>query len=89
MGSDEERHRIRKLEDQLSAAIKKTSSGEFDGDEYGNSACTIYMYGPSADQLFNALQTILIEFKLPNGSYAIKRYGKPGAKQDRIPLGND
>jgi hypothetical protein len=47
MGSAEERQRITALEDQLSDAITRSSTGEFDGDEYGGGGCTVYMYGPS------------------------------------------
>ena len=89
MGSSDERQRIRTLEDQLSAAIKDSGLGEFDGDEFGNGVCTIYMYGPSADRLLTAVQPILKKFRAPAGSYLIKRYGKPGAKQERIPLDAD
>jgi hypothetical protein len=48
MGSTEERQRITVLEDQLSDVIKRSATGEFDGDEYGGGVCTIYMYGPRA-----------------------------------------
>jgi len=51
MGTAEERDRISALENQLSDAIKNSSAGEFDGDEYGNGTCTLYMYGPSAEHI--------------------------------------
>jgi hypothetical protein len=89
MGSSEERGRISALEDQLSDAIKHSGTGEFDGDEYGGGACTIYMYGPSAERLFTVTQPLLKKFSAPAGSYVIKRYGKPGAKQDRVLLSAD
>ena len=43
MGNPEERKRIAALEDQLAAAIKESGAGDFDGDEFGNGFCTIYM----------------------------------------------
>lgn len=89
MGNEEERKRITELEDQLANTIKQSSSGDLDGDEYGGGFCTIYMYGPSAERLFNSVQRTLKGFPAASGSYAIKRYGKPGSKQDRITLGND
>jgi hypothetical protein len=89
MGTDEERQRIHDLEDQLSNAIKRSAVGDFDGDEYGDGYCTIYMYGPSAEALFGAIKTALKGFHAHSGSYALKRYGKPGSKQDRIPLGGE
>ena len=87
MGTDEERQRIHDLEGRLSDAIKRSAVGDFDGDEYGDGYCTIYMYGPSADALFGAIKPSLKSFHAQPGSYALKRYGKPGSKQDRIPLG--
>ncbi len=73
----------------MSAAIKRSNAGEFDGDEYGERVCVIYMYGPSAERLFTVALPILKKFQAPKGSFLIKRYGKPGAKLDRLPLGED
>jgi len=87
MGTEQERDRISALEQQLSKAIKNSSAGDFDGDEYGGGTCTIYMYGPSAERLLSVALPILKKFNAPSGSYVIKRFGKPGAKQTRIPLG--
>jgi hypothetical protein len=89
MGNEEERKRITELEHLLANAIKQSSSGDFDGDEYGEGFCTIYMYGPSAESLFNSVQPTLKGFRASSGSYVIKRYSKPGSKQDRITLGSD
>jgi hypothetical protein len=89
MGNAEERQRIVALEDRLTAAIKQSKAGEVDGDEFGNGVCTVYMYGPSADRLFKVALPILKKFVAPPGSYVVKRYGKPGAKQDRVALGDD
>ena len=84
MGSADERQRITALEGQLADAITRSSTGEFDGDEYGGGMCTVCMYGPSAERLFVAVLPVLKKFRAPKGSYVVKRYGKPGARQDRI-----
>jgi hypothetical protein len=84
MGNAQERKHILTLEDQLSNAIEESGTGEFDGDEFGGGVCTIYIYGPSADRLFSVARPILKRFRPPAGSYVIKRYGKPGSKQDRV-----
>jgi hypothetical protein len=89
MGSPDERARIVALENQLSDAIKNSATGDFDGDEYGDGVCTIYMYGPSANRLLTVTQPIFKKFRAPTGSYVTKRYGKPGAKQERISLSGD
>jgi hypothetical protein len=86
-GDTEERQHIATLEEQLIAAIKESGSGEFDGNEFGNGVCTLYLYGGSAEQLYTVAQPILNNFQLPPGSHVIRRYGKPGSKQDRLALG--
>ena len=88
MGNLEERKRIAALEEQLVAAIKESGAGDFDGDEFGNGFCTIYMYSPSADRLFTVVKPALNKFHAPAGSYVVKRYGKPGAKQERVEIGD-
>jgi hypothetical protein len=52
IGSDEERQRIQVLEGRLADSIKRFAVRDFDGDEYGDGYCMIYMYGPSAESLF-------------------------------------
>lgn len=86
MGSAEERKRIFTLEDQLTRAVRESGTGEFDGNEFGGGVCTLYMYGPSADRLFSVARPILRRFRPPTGSYLVKRYGKPGSKQDRLAI---
>jgi hypothetical protein len=86
MGDREERRRIIALEQQLSAAIENASAGEIDGDEYGGGACTIYIYGTSAERLLALTWPILSEFHAPPGSYLIKRYGSSDGDELRIPL---
>jgi hypothetical protein len=86
MGDAEEHKHILALENELSAAIKDSGAGEFDGDEFGKGVCTIYMYGPSAERLSSVALPILKKFHPPSGSSLIKRYGKPGSKQDRVAI---
>lgn len=89
LGSAEEIQRISDLEDQLEKALKAANAGEFDGDEYGEGFCTIYLFGPSAERLAKVALPILKNFRAPARSFVIKRYGKPGAKQERIELGKE
>jgi hypothetical protein len=87
-GQPKERAEIQRLEDLLQKAIEaKPGTGEFDGDEFGNGFCAIYMYGPSAARLFDATIPTLLNFQAPSGSFIIKRYGGPGEKEERISLG--
>jgi hypothetical protein len=87
-GSPEERERIRGVTGELDRVIKARRVGEFDGDEFGEGKCTLYMYGPDADALFEAVAPVL-RSKLPPGSSAVKRYGTaddPDAREVTIPL---
>ena len=65
------------LEDKIDAALKASGAGEFDGDEMAvdGSHGTLYMYGQSADRLFDAVEPILKTADFMSGAEAIKRYG--------------
>ena len=85
-GSNEEVERLYKLEAELINAIEHSHAGEYDGNEIGEKTFTMYAYGPSADKLFDIALPVLAKYQLPAGSRAVKRYGKPGAKEERVPL---
>lgn len=85
-GTNEEVERLYKLEGELIKAIEHSHVGEYDGNEIGEGTFTMYAYGPSANKLFDVALPILAKYRLPPGSRAVKRYGKPGAKEDRVPL---
>jgi hypothetical protein len=85
-GGKDEKRRLLKLEDEVINAINRSRAGEYDGNEEGDATFTMYAYGPSADKLFDVVQPVLAKYRLPPGSEAVKRYGKPGAQEERIPL---
>jgi hypothetical protein len=85
-GGKDEKRRLHKLEDEVINAINRSRAGEYDGNEEGDATFTMYAYGPSADKLFDVVQPVLAKYRLPFGSEAVKRYGKPGAKEERISL---
>jgi len=60
---------------------------DFDGDEFREGFATIYIYGRSADKLFDALSSAIRPVKAPTSSYLIRRYGPPGSRQKKIQLG--
>jgi hypothetical protein len=72
------------IESSIKGAIDHAKVGEFDGDEFGSDGATLYMYGPDADRLFEAIQPVLTRTPLPSGSYVIKRYGPPGSRETRV-----
>ena len=77
---------IAALEDGLEAALRAVRVGEFDGDEFGQGYCTLFLYGANADRLFDAIVQPLHEFSARAGSYVIRRYGEPGAREERSEL---
>ncbi len=83
MGTEKERADCHALEDRLERSINAKQAGEFDGDEFGEGFCTLYMYGPDADALFKAVEADLKSAPLLTGSYAIKRYGSAGDEKAR------
>ncbi len=85
----EETQRIEGLEERIEEEIDELQTGEYDRDEYGDGFCTIYMYGPNADSLYSSIQPILNSFPFLPGSYALKRYGKPGSPQVQIPMAGE
>ena len=85
-GTPIEQEQLFKLEESVSSAIEKSGAGEYDGNEIGNGFFTMYSYGPSATRLWEVAAPIIKGFRPPPGSYGIRRYGKPGTKQDRISI---
>lgn len=77
-GTTREREAIHRLTDGLDAAIREAGSGEYDGDEFGDGVCTLYLYGPSADTLWASVEELVRESPLAAGGHVIKRYGGPG-----------
>ncbi len=78
------------LEDEIAEAIDRAGVGEFDGDEFGGGKCVLFMYGPDADRLFDAIAATLRSSLLSAGGYVIKRYGPaedPTARESRVELG--
>jgi len=83
-GTQAERDSIHRFTDILSAAIQQSGEGVFDGDEFGNGECGLFMYGPSADRLFCVIEPLLSGWEPLKGGYAIKRYGAPVEQRERI-----
>lgn len=67
------------LEDKLEQAIAFAGAGEFDGNEVATdgSDASLYMYGPNADKLFEAVRPVLESSSFMRGAVVRKRYGPP------------
>ncbi len=66
--------------------LSNTSVGEWDGHEFAGGWARFFCYGSNADVLFDRLATVLFDETLPAGSYAMKRYGPPGAREQTVSL---
>lgn len=85
-GAVDERQNLFKLEDEIIELMDKTSEGEYDGNEIGEGVLTMYIYGASADRLWALISPILKSFDSLPGSFALKRFGPPGAMEQKITL---
>ena len=74
------------LGEKLESALQSASAGALDGEEFGTTEANYYLYGPDADLLFDAVKSVLGELDAPPGSYVKKRYGPPGAPEQRFVL---
>ncbi|MBU1566032.1 MAG: hypothetical protein KJ630_10435 [Proteobacteria bacterium] len=86
-GEEDERNSIHELSDLIAKAIETAGVGEFDGDEFGEGKCTLYMYGPNADELFDVVHPLLKNSPLSTGAIGIKRYGEasnPDANEKQV-----
>jgi len=72
--------RLFELEKKLESAIETAKVGEFDGNEMAvdGSDGFLYMYGPDADRLFDAVKPVLESATFMRGARVTVRYGAPG-----------
>jgi hypothetical protein len=83
-GTDPERERVLEFEQQLEEAMLAAGVGEFDGNEFGDGECTLYMYGPDSEALFAAIAPVLRTSPLARGATVVKRAGPPGSPEEKL-----
>jgi hypothetical protein len=81
-----EKYDLATLEDHLIEAIESQSLGEFDGNEFGPEGTVLYMYAPSAENLFVGIEPILRAYPLCQNARVIIRQGGPDSQQREILL---
>lgn len=77
---------IFELGDRLREAIESAGAGEYDGNEVEavGASGSLYMYGPSADALFNVVGPILRTCPFMRGATVRLRYGPPGKESRQV-----
>jgi hypothetical protein len=71
--------RLFALEQELESAISAASAGEYDGNEVATDGSDgyLYMYGPDADRLFEAIRPVLESASFMRAAEVRIRYGPP------------
>ncbi len=86
-GTRAERDRIRDLEYELMARLEAGDAGALVRDEWGGGACVLHLEGRDAAALWAAVEPPLRALRPRAGSFAILRHGGPGAREERVELG--
>ena len=66
------------------AAVHASGAGTYEGNYMERGFLRLYMHGPDADRLADAVSPYLQD--APPGSVLVKRAGPPGTEEERIPL---
>jgi hypothetical protein len=77
---------IEELGDRLAERVDAAGVGEFDGNMIGKDLGILYLYGPDADRLWEAIEGVLHSVSLPAGAYVVKQYGPPGSPETQLRL---
>lgn len=85
-GEFEEREAVFDLEERVEFAAKTSGVGEYDGHEFGGGWGKLYLYGPDANRLADVVRPIVRASRPSQGSYLVRRFGPPGAREDRESL---
>lgn len=88
-GTDLEDEQLARLEARLEKTLTESNAGEWDGHETGGGYHKIFLYGPCAEELSQAIIMTVLEFDALPGSYMVKRFGEIGSDEQYIWLGSD
>jgi len=78
--------RVNELEEKLAESVEQAGAGTLSGDQFRAEGCSIFFQGRSAERLYQSVLPSLKDFAPAKGSYAIKRYGAQGAREERVEL---
>jgi len=79
LGTDEEEMAIQELDAQLERLVLESAVGRYEESVVGGGYYKLFMYGPDADQIFEAVLPTLFQFPAAPGSFLVKGYGPNGS----------
>lgn len=85
-GADRVHARLRQLDEALRAAVAGARAGQVEDPFRHGIDCVYTVYGPDADRLWDVVHPVLQGAPLRPGSFAVRRYGAPGAPEERVDL---
>ena len=83
-GTEAEDESLTRLEMEIERCLTDTTCGEWDGHETGGGYHKIFVYGPCAERLSQAILPTVLEYAALPGSYMVKRYGDIGSDEQYI-----
>lgn len=84
LGTQAEDDSLAQLEAQLDQRLTGSNVGEWDGHETGGGYHKIFLYGPCAERLSEAILLTVLEYAALPGSYLVKRFGEIGSDEQYI-----
>jgi hypothetical protein len=88
-GNEAEDQSLASLESQLERCVDSAAAGEWDGHETGGGYHRIFIYGPCAHKLADAILPLVLQYPALPGSYMVKRFGEIGSDEQHIWLAAD
>lgn len=89
-GDKEERDEIFEFKEVLDDALGDDETGYVDGWDFGQSSCTIYIYGPDAEAAYATIEPIIKSYRhlIGGGSTVLLWHGpaRRGTRETEIPL---
>jgi hypothetical protein len=83
-GNETEDRTLGELEAQIERHLDGTDAGEWDGHETGGGYHKIFLYGPCAEKLSEAVLPLVLRYPALPGSYMVKRFGELGSDEQYI-----
>ena len=83
-GSEDEDRSLADLEAELEKCLTTSEFGEWEGHETGGGYHKIFLYGPCAERLSEAVLMKVLEYPALPGSYMVKRFGEIGSDEQYI-----